>query len=300
MKPIMRRPIDSRRAQVILACAFAILLPLPSGARIRPMAPAMQQARETAEQHLKQGQAAYNAGQYAKAREELKRALKLDKQMAEAYLWIGMTCGNEGKILEAIDNVKQAIKLRSPYPDAHYTLSVLYFGMRRVAQARAEVDLAISQDANFANAYYLKGKLEILGEHYKDALAAFEQALRLAPAIETTLPTLPTQMTALREWVAFRARKDDPAYKQAEATNSPAPRYTDQARAARIQGAVHLAVLIDETGSITATVMFLGLGYGLDEEALRAARKVKFKPATINGKPVPFWQMMAVEFNLGR
>ena len=39
------------------------------------------------------------------------------------------------------------------------------------------------------------------------------------------------------------------------------------------------------------------LGYGLDEEAVRAVGSWRFKPATdASGKPVPVWTMVEVTF----
>jgi TonB family protein len=59
-----------------------------------------------------------------------------------------------------------------------------------------------------------------------------------------------------------------------------------------------MAVLISEEGKVISTIVLLGLGYGLDEEAAKAAGQLRFKPATRNGQPISFWQMVEVEFNL--
>ena len=41
-----------------------------------------------------------------------------------------------------------------------------------------------------------------------------------------------------------------------------------------------------------------GLPDGLTEQAIEAARQAKFKPAIKDGKPVPYWVSMQMEFNL--
>jgi len=38
------------------------------------------------------------------------------------------------------------------------------------------------------------------------------------------------------------------------------------------------------------------LGNGLDEHALSAARRMKFEPKTVNGKPVPVVKMVEYSF----
>jgi protein TonB len=65
-----------------------------------------------------------------------------------------------------------------------------------------------------------------------------------------------------------------------------APKYTMQARQAEIEGVVRVQVTVDESGHVIAARVISGLGYGLDESALAAARATTFDPATQCGKPV--------------
>jgi len=41
------------------------------------------------------------------------------------------------------------------------------------------------------------------------------------------------------------------------------------------------------------------LGFGLDEEAVKAARKIKFQPATKDGKPVSIVKRVQYSFSIG-
>lgn len=82
--------------------------------------------------------------------------------------------------------------------------------------------------------------------------------------------------------------------------NSPMPQYTDLARFHGVQGSVSLRVLIDEEGKVIQAKLLKGLRDGLDEEAIKAAFRLKFKPATRDGKPLKYWMAVLVEFRLGR
>lgn len=62
--------------------------------------------------------------------------------------------------------------------------------------------------------------------------------------------------------------------------------YTDEARKNEILGSVVLNVVFKADGTLGRIRLLSGLGYGLDEEALRAVRQIKFLPATRNGQPV--------------
>ena len=65
-----------------------------------------------------------------------------------------------------------------------------------------------------------------------------------------------------------------------------APKYTMEARQAEIEGVVRVQVTVDESGRVIAARVVGGLGYGLDESALAAAKATTFEPATQCGKPV--------------
>ena len=62
------------------------------------------------------------------------------------------------------------------------------------------------------------------------------------------------------------------------------PKYTDEARSKNIQGAVKLRVTFLPNGSVGSVTPVTNLGYGLTEQAIKAARKMTFIPANRNGK----------------
>jgi TonB family protein len=79
---------------------------------------------------------------------------------------------------------------------------------------------------------------------------------------------------------------------------TPSPRYTDAARKNKVQGTVRVRVLVGADGSVKQVRMMRGLPDGLEEEAIREAYRLRFKPAMKGGQPVPFWMPIDIEFNL--
>jgi TonB family protein len=76
------------------------------------------------------------------------------------------------------------------------------------------------------------------------------------------------------------------------------PEYSDEARKAKYQGVVSLAVVIDEKGRI-AHIEVLGTpGLGLEEKAAEAVRQWRFKPGMKDGKPVAVSAQIDVNFRL--
>jgi TonB family protein len=82
--------------------------------------------------------------------------------------------------------------------------------------------------------------------------------------------------------------------------NSPTPRYSEQARNNNTQGTVTLRLLIGADGLVKQVRVVRGLPDGLNEQAIQVAYQLKFKPAMKDGVPVPYWQTVTIEFNLGR
>lgn len=76
------------------------------------------------------------------------------------------------------------------------------------------------------------------------------------------------------------------------------PKYTEEARQNKIQGKVVLSVEFRSDGSIGDIRVIRGLGYGLDEKAIEAARLIRFRPAVQEGNPVPWRGKVEFTFNL--
>ena len=74
--------------------------------------------------------------------------------------------------------------------------------------------------------------------------------------------------------------------------------YTDSARHARVQGRVRIELMVSETGEVTGARLLQGLGFGLDEAAIAAVRRIRFSPATRCGKPVAAPFVIATRFVL--
>ncbi len=83
-----------------------------------------------------------------------------------------------------------------------------------------------------------------------------------------------------------------------EKISGPNPQYTEIARKARIQGVVIVEAIIDKGGNVTNVRVLKPLPMGLDQAAVDAVQKWKFKPATLNGKPVDVYYNLTVNFRL--
>ena len=76
--------------------------------------------------------------------------------------------------------------------------------------------------------------------------------------------------------------------------------YTPAAYKAGIQGTVKLRVGVNERGEVEDVEVIGPLDPGLDQKAIEAARKWKFRPGTVNGKPVAMQSRVDLEFTIGK
>jgi TonB family protein len=76
------------------------------------------------------------------------------------------------------------------------------------------------------------------------------------------------------------------------------PEYSEEARKAKYQGTVTLYIQVDAQGKAINMRVLHSLGLGLDEKAMEAVKKWKFKPGTKDGKPVTVEAQIEVNFRL--
>lgn len=83
-----------------------------------------------------------------------------------------------------------------------------------------------------------------------------------------------------------------------EVIYSPEPSFSDEARKAKHQGIVQLLVVVGKDGHPYDIRVGQTLGMGLDEKAIEAVSRWRFRPATFNGQPVATQIAIQVDFHL--
>jgi len=89
-----------------------------------------------------------------------------------------------------------------------------------------------------------------------------------------------------------------PATTPVEITFKPNPVYTQEARDLKLEGEVLLEVSFSAAGTLHVNKVVRGMGHGLDEAAIAAANKIRFKPALRYGQPVDSTAVVHVTFQL--
>lgn len=100
------------------------------------------------------------------------------------------------------------------------------------------------------------------------------------------------------------ATSADKVYKMSDGIQAPKvlhkvdPDYTEEAKAAGIDGTVLLSVVVGADGQARAITVVRALDAGLDLKAIEAVEKWHFQPGTKDGEPVPVRAQIEITFRL--
>ncbi len=90
----------------------------------------------------------------------------------------------------------------------------------------------------------------------------------------------------------------EPSFSPVEIVFKPRPAYTEEARRLRLEGEVVLEALFGGSGEIRILRVIQSLGHGLDENAVEAARQIRFRPAQSDGRAIDSAATVHITFRL--
>jgi len=76
------------------------------------------------------------------------------------------------------------------------------------------------------------------------------------------------------------------------------PEFTESARAAKFSGTTVVRLEINKSGAIQDVQIVRPIGFGLDDQAVRAVEQWRFSPAKRNGEPLEVLVNVEVNFKL--
>ena len=85
---------------------------------------------------------------------------------------------------------------------------------------------------------------------------------------------------------------------KARVLEKPEPTYTESARMFGVEGTVVFRAVFSKSGEVTNLHVVRKLPHGLTQQALKAARAIRFSPAQKDGQPVSMWMELQYNFNL--
>jgi tetratricopeptide (TPR) repeat protein len=262
------------------------------------------------------------------ARKAFETAIKARYQFGPAHTAYAYSLLLAGRIADAGREAKIALELNANDAEAHYILGAVHLRQGNAALAVREAETAVQLKRVFPAAYLLKSqalvaeyadRIELdtknrnpkrvysLEERQQNSLKRAELFKQAADALETYINGIPReqgdswreQLATLRVYskIGERAFSGQEVDTKVRVLKKPAPDYTAAAQDAGVAGTVILRAVFSAQGTVEHILVLSYLPHGLTEASVAAARRIKFVPATRDGKPVSMF--MQLEYNFG-
>lgn len=259
---------------------------------------------------------------FKKSSSAFNRAIELQPDLAasaKAQFAYAQVLRNKLKI--ALPSVENALEIDPNNIDALYAMAALDLRIRGRDDAVKHADAIIAQKPDLAEAYLLKSTA-LLGfkgnvisiqdetkqervQRYQAATNALEQYLKLANDPRAT-QAWGEQLESLKFYASqeLAGRESPEVYSVRELTTKPRliekpePSFTDAATAEQVAGTVVVRCVFGGDGTIQHVLVLQSLTHGLTEASVAAVKRIKFEPATVNGKPVSTFMQLEYNFQL--
>jgi TonB family protein len=312
-------------------CGKLILLILVLATLVSTVYP--QDDISLARHHYERGRKLYRAGQTDQAIEELYAALSVREIYFKAQLLLGRSLVEAKRYREAAATLKEIEVPNRDTVEVQKLLGKAYYEMNKLREAGQKLEYAIllSKKPN----YELHYALSLVRLRQGDGKAAIGEAKRAAALKPGFVPAQKVLSDAYlmignykqaEKWLALyilhvrdqaevvtlkermigiktlaQARPESSVQKpltRPRVIRIPPTLYTDEARRYRVEGVVRVQALFGKDGAVQQAFVVRGLGFGLDEEALRVARGIKFKPGEVDGRAISMWSGVNIVFAL--
>jgi TonB family protein len=264
-------PTNNRLAAILLSITFCSVIQF-SSLKVYP------QQSTTASDQTSRGVELYTQGDMAGAVSLLRETLKERDDDSRAWHYLGLALMQQGNLKLASEALEKAITLRDKSFSEEYARAGDEVRDDQLSRLKALLNDEIESR---------KRSLEINIEEQSPGLgqALLEAAQNQAECMER-LTRVDGGHTIFR--------KSDITTKKARILKKPNPSYTDQAMRERESGEVVLKAVFAADGTVRYIRPVKTLKYGLTEQAVKAAKKIKFEPARICDKPV--LQFVQIEY----
>jgi TonB family protein len=227
--------------------------------------------------HYVVGVVRLNAGDYDEALAAANETIRLNKNLAAAYLVKSEALW--GLYVGPIDNSPREQTLFPPRPAP--TPKPLTDEQKKDRRRKLkENEALLRQSAESLETYLKLNPAEPSADRWREQLATLKAISNLGEE----------GPDAVKYGVDVTTK--------ARVLAKPEPQYTEEARQAGIRGRVVLRAIFGSDGRVRNILILKGLPMGLSWQAIEAARRIRFTPATIDGKPVSMFVQLEYFFNL--
>ena len=239
------------------------------------------------------------AGKNKDARRVAEASLKLEPSNAETHYLLGVLQLRSNSYDKSLEEADASLKIAPDYSPALYLKVESLLGLSGEALSASVVE---KPDARAAAVEKNRARID-------EAAAALEKYAKLNPRGEQaeSARELREQIDVMRVYSGLGGKmpaSGGETYAASDVTTKavvnerPEPLYTQRARENQVTGTVRLRMVLAADGTVKYIFALTRLPDGLTEAAIRAARSIKFIPATKDGRPVSQFATIDYSFNI--
>lgn len=227
--------------------------------------------------------------QYGKARSEAMKAIGLDPKNVTAYYLRGSASVLDNKLNDAEKDADQIMIIDPTYSQGYLLKSNVL--LSRLGQKVA------GGSTPRAEIKYLENAVNVLSKGIDSCNCKGKPNHKLLVDELESVDVFYKHFSKEKPDPSARP-EPDPTVTPLKVTSKPNPNYTDAARQANVEGTIQLAVLFGANGTVQHVLLLKRLGYGLDENVMKAARKIGFEPQRKDGKPMSIVRIVEYSFDI--
>jgi TonB family protein len=208
----------------------------------------------------------------------------------------------------AAHRATRALELGDKSAESHYVIGEASLRKHDDAQALAEADKALKIKPDLLPALLVKAMAHQNLKQYEKAAESFAQMLALSSdnvdaelwraQMEHLRKSIPNKEEDRQQTIQPQVFPPRDVMTKARVLSKPEPSYTTEARKAGVEGTVILRAVFVSDGSVRIVSVKQWLPYGLTTRAVKAAKKIQFTPAVIDGRQVSQYIQIEYNFNL--
>lgn len=268
------------------------------------------------------GLAYFGVNDNKNARKAFEKAVKLDASNSQYHSNYAYAHLLARDLRKARSEADKATGIDPKNLNAMIVRGMANFWQGDLTDAERDADLAISTDERFSQGYILKstvlmgrlGERVAKGATIRKELALLEGATKVLNtgrqkcADDACRRLIDEEMGDVQPFLEYFSKKPfepgdpkpepEPGVTPLRITKKFPPGYTDQARSAGVEGTISLAVLFGASGKVESVIVLKKLGAGLDEAAIRAARRIEFEPMRRDGIAVSVVKIVEFSFDI--
>lgn len=227
--------------------------------------------------------------QVNRSQTEAKRVIEGDPKRLTAYYLLGLGYLNERKYDDAAATADRALAIDPAYPDAYILKSNTVIAQLGDLLRKDDEDVNISNELQKAFEILKKGEEASRAHPNRDRIGKMLEPLQaFVDYYKNRKPYVPGQPLAPPE----------PGVTPLRIISKPRASYTDSARQNNVQGTITIAVLFGASGRVEMLLLLKGIDPGLDQNAVAAARQIRFEPQMKDGKPVSVVKIIQYSFSI--